>query len=50
MYSHDEFVSVNNELKEYDDMKKEILITSKFHKFIRMFNILINNVILLPEV
>ena len=24
--SHDEFVSVNNMLKEYDDMKKEIKI------------------------
>ena len=28
--SHDEFVSVNNVLKEYDDMKEKILIINKY--------------------
>ena len=47
--SHDEFVLINNVIKEHMTWKNK-LIALKLHNLIETFNVLINNVILLPEV
>ena len=46
--SRDGFVSINNVLEEYDDMKKKKTIL-KLHQLIKTFNIIIINVIVLFE-
>ena len=45
--SLDGFVSINNVLEEYDDMKKKTIL--KLHQLIKTFNIIIINVIVLFE-
>ena len=37
--SHDEFVSINNMLKEYEQMKEEIKNLTTFSKFIKDFSL-----------